>query len=240
LGKIHNNWFKHSSDASFDSGLQSLLQKRNYRAVCLYWFILERLSAQFLKKENSQKVELNLKFIAHAFGTYPKGIQNTLKTLSEHIGSISYGCVADVLWISVDNYFELQGISIDKIRLDKIRKDTTVAVHREQKPVKTVTPKMAQYLKICQETLDELNFLSDKNFGFSQTNKNLILAILELGYTKDDIFTVLNNQAAVWCDQKNSKGEDMMIFFNPVTLFKIDKFEKYLDQARNKNAINKT
>ena len=91
-------------------------------------------------------------------------------------------------------------------------------------------------LSTCKEILDYLNELT--NSSFRETNKStqkLINARLNEGYTVDDIKLVIKDKTAEWKHDRN-----MEKYLRPSTLFKVSKFEEYLEKAlKNNSKTNK-
>ena len=97
-------------------------------------------------------------------------------------------------------------------------------------------------LSVYQEIVDYLNELT--NSSFKATNKNtqkLINARLKEGYTVDDLKLVCKDKTDEWLYKIGvpswQKNENMERYLRPSTLFKVSKFEEYLEKAR-KNQKN--
>ena len=96
---------------------------------------------------------------------------------------------------------------------------------------------------VISEILDYLNELT--NSSFRVTNKNnqrLIAARLNEGYTVDDIKLVIKDKTDEWLHKIGvpewQKDQDMEKYLRPSTLFKVSKFEEYLEKAK-KNQKNR-
>lgn len=86
-------------------------------------------------------------------------------------------------------------------------------------------------LSTCKQILDYLNELT--NSSFRATNKStqkLINARLNEGYTVDDIKLVIKDKTAEWKHDRT-----MEKYLRPSTLFKVSKFEEYLEKALKNN-----
>ena len=91
-------------------------------------------------------------------------------------------------------------------------------------------------LSTCKEILDYLNELTNSNFrATNKSTQKLINARLNEGYTVDDIKLVIKDKTAEW-----GHDRDMEKYLRPSTLFKVSKFEEYLEKAlKNKSKTDK-
>lgn len=104
------------------------------------------------------------------------------------------------------------------------------------KPNPNPNPKHNLNHKYIVEIISYLNLKAKKNFRpDSKIAVKNITARLNEKYTIDDFKKVIDIKCSHWLEQK--KGEpDMSIYLSPDTLFG-NKFEKYLNQNANKEAI---
>jgi len=85
-----------------------------------------------------------------------------------------------------------------------------------------VTTEMPKVLQV----VEYMNTIAGTKYRANTGNTaKMILARYKDGYTMDEIKKVISTQYAKW------KGSDMMQHFNPVTLFRPNNFEKYLNSA---------
>jgi len=85
-----------------------------------------------------------------------------------------------------------------------------------------VTTEMPKVLQV----VEYMNTIAGTKYRANTGNTaKMILARYKDGYTMDEIKKVISTQYAKW------KGTDMMQHFNPVTLFRPNNFEKYLNSA---------
>ncbi|MGV3007220.1 conserved phage C-terminal domain-containing protein [Streptococcus pluranimalium] len=91
-------------------------------------------------------------------------------------------------------------------------------------------------LSTCKEILDYLNELTNSNFrATNKSTQKLINARLNEGYTVDDIKLVIKDKTAEWGHDRNMEN-----YLRPSTLFKVSKFEEYLEKAlKNKSKTDK-
>lgn len=93
--------------------------------------------------------------------------------------------------------------------------------------------KADQTAKVADEIIDFMNKLSGKRFRKIESNRKGIRARLAEGYTEMDAYTVVKRKWAEW------KGTDMEQYFNPETLFRPSKFEKYLNAPDKRGPASK-
>lgn len=139
---ISHNYFKHANDASYGCSIQLLFEKKAYRAVCLYWYVLERLSAQNI----GDTLELSCRHVASTLRTDCRGVANDLRTCSEQVGSFRYELVGNLLRISVDNFLKLQGRGSDT------RQDKTIKEKKRQPVISKEVEKLAEIHKLHEES----------------------------------------------------------------------------------------
>lgn len=93
--------------------------------------------------------------------------------------------------------------------------------------------KADQASKVADEIIDFMNKLSGKRFRKIESNRKGIRARLAEGYTEMDAYTVVKRKWAEW------KGTDMEQYFNPETLFRPSKFEKYVNAPDKRGPSSK-
>lgn len=93
--------------------------------------------------------------------------------------------------------------------------------------------KADQAAKVADEIIEFMNKLSGKRFRKIESNRKGIRARLAEGYTEMDAYTVVKRKWAEW------KGTDMEQYFNPETLFRPSKFEKYLNAPDKRGPASK-
>jgi uncharacterized phage protein (TIGR02220 family) len=85
-----------------------------------------------------------------------------------------------------------------------------------------VTTEMPKVLQV----VEYMNTIAGTKYRANTGNTaKMILARYKDGYTMDDFMKVINSQYTKW------KGTEMMQHFNPVTLFRPNNFEKYLNSS---------
>lgn len=85
-----------------------------------------------------------------------------------------------------------------------------------------------KYLDTVRDVLSHLNSLSGKQYRWqSKDNQLLVTARLKEGYTKDDLFKVIDNQCERWLGD-----ETMEPYLRPTTLFRRSKIEGYLNNDK--------
>jgi uncharacterized phage protein (TIGR02220 family) len=93
---------------------------------------------------------------------------------------------------------------------------------------KTSTVANKATIKTAQQILDYLNSQAETTYS-TKTGSNLDLVISRLneGYTISDFKYVIDFKVKDW------KGSDFQKYLRPITLFKKDKFENYLNSTIN-------
>ena len=84
--------------------------------------------------------------------------------------------------------------------------------------------------------IKEENFKKNKvefHFKNTKTNQELIQAVLDKGYTKDDIMDVIYLKYDQWIENNDKNKNDMSTFFRPSTILG-DKFDEYYEEAKMK------
>ena len=99
-------------------------------------------------------------------------------------------------------------------------------------PAKAADPK-ENANRVPDEIIEFMNKLAGKRFRKIESNRKGIRARLEDGYTEMDAYTVVKRKWAEW------KGTDMEQYFNPETLFRPSKFEKYLNAPDKRGPAGK-
>ena len=140
---------------------------------------------------------------------------------------------------SVENTFqEVQKVHIGSVEntLSEVQKVHTIKTENTKTENNNIN-------SVISEILDYLNELT--NSSFRVTNKNnqrLIAARLNEGYTVDDIKLVIKDKTDEWLHKIGvpewQKDQDMEKYLRPSTLFKVSKFEEYLEKAK-KNQKNR-
>ena len=69
--------------------------------------------------------------------------------------------------------------------------------------------------------------------GNFKTNQELIQAVLDKGYTKDDIMDVIYLKYDQWIENNDKNKKDMSTYYRPSTILG-EKFEEYLQEAKMK------
>lgn len=84
-----------------------------------------------------------------------------------------------------------------------------------------------QYTEIAKKVLNYLNTKTGIEYGKTNPVPHLkpIIAILQSGYSQHDCITVIDKKYDEW-----EKDDVMKIYIRPSTLFKLDKFDNYLNQ----------
>ncbi|WP_447443214.1 conserved phage C-terminal domain-containing protein [Streptococcus cameli] len=140
---------------------------------------------------------------------------------------------------SVENTFQ----EVQKVHLGSV--ESTLSEVQKVHTIKTENTKTENnnINSVISEILDYLNVLT--NSSFRVTNKNtqrLITARLNEGYTVDDIKLVIKDKTDEWLHKIGipewQKDQDMEKYLRPSTLFKVSKFEEYLEKAK-KNQKNR-
>lgn len=140
---------------------------------------------------------------------------------------------------SVENTFQ----EVQKVHLGSV--ENTLSEVQKVHTIKTENTKTENnnINSVISEILDYLNELT--NSSFRVTNKNtqrLIAARLNEGYTVDDIKLVIKDKTDEWLHKIGvpewQKDQDMEKYLRPSTLFKVSKFEEYLEKAK-KNQKNR-
>lgn len=72
--------------------------------------------------------------------------------------------------------------------------------------------------------IDYLNVKSGKSFRHTETNRKLVGARLSEGFTQADCERVIDTKCEAW------KGTEMDRYLRPETLFRVSKFESYLNE----------
>jgi uncharacterized phage protein (TIGR02220 family) len=79
------------------------------------------------------------------------------------------------------------------------------------------------------EVLDYLNLKASKNYKPVRANLDLIRARINEGYTKEDMFTVIDNKCSSWLEDKK-----MNEYLRPATLFNATNLAQYTgEESRN-------
>lgn len=82
------------------------------------------------------------------------------------------------------------------------------------------------------EVLDYLNERANKNYKPVKANLDLIKARINEGYTKEDIFTVIDNKCSSWLEDKK-----MNEYLRPATLFNATNLAQYTGEE-SRNSLN--
>jgi uncharacterized phage protein (TIGR02220 family) len=77
-----------------------------------------------------------------------------------------------------------------------------------------------------------LNDVTGKNFRYIESNRKIIRARLNDGYTEKDLMTVIEKKARDWMGTEHEK------YLRPETLFGPKKIEGYLNQPDRPNSGN--
>ena len=81
----------------------------------------------------------------------------------------------------------------------------------------------------CRVVIERLNELTGSNYKYkSDTNKELIKARLNEGYTKDDLILVVEKMCYLWNKEPKKGEKDTREWLRPSTLFRKSKFGNYL------------
>lgn len=88
-----------------------------------------------------------------------------------------------------------------------------------------------KYNKDSEEILSYLNLKSGSNYRMIDSNLKLIDALINKGYSKQDVLTVIDKKTEEW------NGTDYQQYLRPMTLFG-NKFESYLNQPIIKKQSN--
>ena len=100
----------------------------------------------------------------------------------------------------------------------------------EKRGSKKNTKKAAskETIKAATQILEYLNSKAETSFSTKQgTNLDLIISRMQEGYTTSDFKYVIDFKVKDW------KGSDFQKYLRPITLFKKDKFENYLNSSNN-------
>lgn len=81
--------------------------------------------------------------------------------------------------------------------------------------------------EICLDALNHLNETVGRNYKPVKANTDLIKARLKDGYTKDEIFHVINVKASQWITDVT-----MEKYLRPATLFNASKFSQYVAETQ--------
>jgi len=84
--------------------------------------------------------------------------------------------------------------------------------------------------------IKEESFTKNKiefHYKNTKTNQELIQAVLDKGYTKDDIMDVIYLKYDQWIENNDKNKKDMSTYYRPSTILG-DKFEEYLQEAKMK------
>lgn len=99
------------------------------------------------------------------------------------------------------------------------------------------TPIFAEIIACFNKVgIKEDSFVKNKvefHFKNSKGNQELIQAVLDKGYTKDDIMDVIYLKYDQWIENKDKNSIDMSTYYRPSTILG-DKFEEYLQEAKMK------
>jgi uncharacterized phage protein (TIGR02220 family) len=100
-------------------------------------------------------------------------------------------------------------VKLSKVKLSKENKDHSPA--KAEPPINFVN------------VIEYLNKKSGKHFRNTETNRKLIKARLDEGFTPDDVRAAINNVCSGWL------GTEMARYIQPSTIFRASKFEGYVN-----------
>jgi uncharacterized phage protein (TIGR02220 family) len=100
-----------------------------------------------------------------------------------------------------------------------------------ENPTNNQEPKTNNY-DICIECLNYLNHKTKKNFKPVRTNLTFIDARLKEGYSKEDIFRVVDIKTSQWLNDPK-----MSSYLRPETLFNATKFSSYVAEQPIKRGL---
>ena len=126
---------------------------------------------------------------------------------------------------------EIENVEFRAYVLDQLGAEAPAPAATEPKAKDSA--KADQASKVADEIIEFMNKLSGKRFRKIESNRKGIRARLAEGYTEMDAYTVVKRKWAEW------KGTDMEQYFNPETLFRPSKFEKYLNAPDKRGPASK-
>ncbi|WP_186321014.1 conserved phage C-terminal domain-containing protein, partial [Bacillus mycoides] len=110
---------------------------------------------------------------------------------------------------------------------------------KEESFLKNDSPASIPY----QEILDYLNKQAKKNYNNkAESNRKLIRARWNEGYTVEDFKTVINNKVLQWLGKFDRDNKPLNRYLRPSTLFAQKHFDNYLNETvkgENSNASSK-
>lgn len=244
-------WFKHDSDASIDSKLQSLLLDYGATGYGLYWYCIE-LIAQGVNENNiTFELEHDARIIARNLNLSHQECKDMMKYMID-LGLFSLNneklvcyALAKRLDQSMTSSPKMRNIISQikenhdpvmtkscKNRIEEIREDKNrIEEIREENIVD-------EKFELANKTISYLNQQAKKRFNSGKGNLKEILAqinkLLKQGdslKTIEDKFAyVINVKCQEWLN-----NQDMNKYLTPQTLFRESNFDKYLNQEMKLN-----
>ena len=137
------------------------------------------------------------------------------------------------------NYTNKSKVNKSKVKESKINKiknnNTPKGVYSRVAP--DHTPLFLEIIACFNKVgIKEDSFIKNKiEFHFKNTkiNQELIQAVLDKGYTKEDIMDVIYLKYDQWIENNDKNKKDMSTYYRPSTILG-EKFEEYLQEAKMK------
>jgi uncharacterized phage protein (TIGR02220 family) len=221
-------WFKHDSDASNDAKLKKLRLKYGAQGYGIYWYCLELIARNVEKHNLTFELEHDAELIADDFKLSADLVQHIM-TYMVDIGLFenTNGIISCLKMATrTDEYTQklIQGIkkspdTIPTLSVQSPTKSVLIEEKREEENRK----------ELYIEVLDYLNRKASKNYKPVRANLDLIKARINEGYTKEDMFTVIDNKCNSWLEDKK-----MNEYLRPATLFNATNLAQYTgEESRN-------
>lgn len=220
-------WFKHDSDASNDAKLKKLRLKYGAQGYGIYWYCLELIARNVEKHNLTFELEHDAELIADDFKLSADLVQHIMTYMVELELFENVDGVVSCLKMATRADEYTQQILRNSKRYE-VSLDTPDSVPRMSEVIEEKREEENRK-ELYIEVLDYLNRKASKNYKPVRANLDLIKARINEGYTKEDMFTVIDNKCSSWLEDKK-----MNEYLRPATLFNATNLAQYTgEESRN-------
>lgn len=135
------------------------------------------------------------------------------------------------------NKIKINKIKVNKSKLNKIKNNNNTPKGVYSRVALDHTPIFSEIIACFNKVgIKEESFTKNKiefHYKNTKTNQELIQAVLDKGYTKDDIMDVIYLKYDQWIENNDKNKKDMSTYYRPSTILG-EKFEEYLQEAKMK------
>lgn len=230
-------WYQDSNTKSLFIHLLLLanFEKKKWKGI-----IIEKGQVVVGRKKLAEELNLTEQQIRTALNKLKSTNNISIKSTNK------FSVVTIINWEKYQFFLEKQPTKQPTNEQTNNQQITTTKKEKNNKEIKNIysrvelddTPSDFKEIIACfnKVGIKEESFTKNKiefHYKNTKTNQELIQAVLDKGYTKDDIMDVIYLKYDQWIENNDENKKDMSTYYRPSTILG-EKFEEYLQEAKMK------